>query len=90
MVRKLFKQLELYDTGRDITYVEFNYPYTGNDISFKEKEKLSMLLKLDSLQFNDFKIKRNLETIDKGKRKLKYQRFLDKLNKQLTDKLTKL
>ena len=27
---------------------------------------------------------------DKGKRKLKYQRFLDKLNKQLTDKLTKL
>lgn len=89
-VRKLFKQLELYDTGRDITYVEFNYPYTGNDISFKEKEKLSQLVKLDSLQFNDFKIKRNLETIDKGKRKLKYQRFLDKLNKQLTDKLTKL
>ena len=63
---------------------------TGNDISFKEKEKLSQLVKLDSLQFNDFKIKRNLETIDKGKRKLKYQRFLDKLNKQLTDKLTKL
>ena len=89
-VRKLFKQLDLYDTGRDITYVEFNYPYTGNDISFKEKEKLSQLVKLDSLQFNDFKIKRNLETIDKGKRKLKYQRFLDKLNKQLTDKLTKL
>ena len=89
-VRKLFKQLELYDTGRDITYVEFNYPYTGNDISFKEKENLSQLVKLDSLQFNDFKIKRNLETIDKGKRKLKYQRFLDKLNKQLTDKLTKL
>lgn len=89
-VRKLFKQLELYDTGRDITYVEFNYPYTGNDISFKEKEKLLKLIKLDSLQFNDFKIKRNLETIDKGKRKLKYQRFLDKLNKQLTDKLTKL
>lgn len=86
-VRKLFKQLELYDTGRDITYVEFNYPYTGNDISFKDKEKL---LKLDTLQFNDFKIKRNLETIDKGKRKLKYQRFLAKLNKQLTDKLTKL
>ena len=89
-VRKLFKQLDLYDTGRDITYVEFNYPYTGNDISFKEKENLSQLVKLDSLQFNDFKIKRNLETIDKGKRKLKYQRFLDKLNKQLTDKLTKL
>lgn len=89
-VRKLFKQLELYDTGRDITYVEFNYPYTGNGISFKEKEKLLKLIKLDSLQFNDFKIKRNLETIDKGKRKLKYQRFLDKLNKQLTDKLTKL
>ncbi|MDY5189305.1 MAG: TraI domain-containing protein [Succinivibrio sp.] len=89
-VRKLFKQLELYDTGRDITYVEFNYPYTGNDISFKEKEKLSQLVKLDSLQFNDFKIKRNLETIDKGKRKLKYQRFLAKLNKQLSDKLTKL
>lgn len=89
-VRKLFKQLELYDTGRDITYVEFNYPYTGNDISFKEKEKLLKLIKLDSLQFNDFKIKRNLETIDKGKRKLKYQRFLAKLNKQLTDKLTKL
>ena len=89
-VRKLFKQLELYDTGRDITYVEFNYPYTGNDISFKEKENLSQLVKLDSLQFNDFKIKRNLETIDKGKRKLKYQRFLAKLNKQLSDKLTKL
>ena len=31
-----------------------------------------------------------LETIDKGKRKLKYQRFLAKLNKQLSDKLTKL
>lgn len=89
-VRKLFKQLDLYDTGRDITYVEFNYPYTGNDISFKEKEKLLKLIKLDSLQFNDFKIKRNLETIDKGKRKLKYQRFLARLNKQLTDKLTKL
>lgn len=89
-VRKLFKQLDLYDTGRDITYVEFNYPYTGNDISFKEKENLSQLVKLDSLQFNDFKIKRNLETIDKGKRKLKYQRFLAKLNKQLSDKLTKL
>ena len=89
-VRKLFKQLDLYDTGRDITYVEFNYPYTGNDISFKEKEKLLKLIKLDSLQFNDFKIKRNLETIDKGKRKLKYQRFLAKLNKQLSDKLTKL
>lgn len=89
-VRKLFKQLELYDTGRDITYVEFNFPYTGNDISFKEKPKLLKLIKLDSLQFNDFKIKRNLETIDKGKRKLKYQRFLARLNKQLTDKLTKL
>ncbi|MCI5577313.1 MAG: hypothetical protein MR366_07155 [Succinivibrio sp.] len=89
-VRKLFKQLDLYDTGRDITYVEFNYPYTGNDISFKEKENLSQLVKLDSLQFNDFKIKRNLETIDKGKRKLKYQRFLAKLNKQLSNKLTKL
>ena len=89
-VRKLFKQLDLYDTGRDITYVEFNYPYTGNDISFKKKENLSQLVKLDSLQFNDFKIKRNLETIDKGKRKLKYQRFLAKLNKQLSDKLTKL
>lgn len=89
-VRKLFKQLDLYDTGRDITYVEFNYPYTGNDIYFKKKENLSQLVKLDSLQFNDFKIKRNLETIDKGKRKLKYQRFLAKLNKQLSDKLTKL
>ena len=89
-VRKLFKQLDLYDTGRDITYVEFNYPYTGNDISFKEKENLSQLVKLDSFQFNDFKIKRNLETIDKGKHKLKYQRFLAKLNKQLSDKLTKL